>query len=67
MATADAVRMQWKVVLGVAILVISAVRLVTVLLDFEGGSYGVGQLTAVVLFCLLGAWLIRSSRQQVKG
>ncbi|HEY3209416.1 MAG TPA: hypothetical protein VGL18_06425 [Actinomycetota bacterium] len=59
--------MHWKVVVGIVILAISAVRLVTVLLDFEGGSYGVGQLTAGVLFCLLGPWLIHSARQQVKG
>jgi hypothetical protein len=58
--------MQWRIVLGAVVLVLAAVRLALVLLHFEASSYGMGQLTAGILFCLVGVWLIHSGRQQVK-
>lgn len=59
--------MQWRILLGLAILVLAAGRLVLVLLHFETSSYGVGQLIGGILFCLFGFWLILSGRQQAKS
>jgi hypothetical protein len=57
----------WKTIVGAAIVVLGMLRLPQVLSNSGGGSYGVGQVTGVVLITLAGVWLIRSGLSRVRN
>jgi hypothetical protein len=57
----------WKTILGAAILVLGIIRIPQVLNNSGGGSYGIGQVTGVILVSLVGVWLMRSGLSQVRN
>jgi hypothetical protein len=59
--------MRWRVLVGGVLTVLGAARLLLEVIHFQATAYAVGGLTAGVLFLLLGVWLIRSGRQEIRG
>jgi hypothetical protein len=57
----------WKTIVGSLIVLLAVLRLPQVLSNSGGGSYGIGQLTGVVLISLVGVWLIRSGVSRVRS
>jgi len=57
----------WRTIVGAVILALGILRIPQVLDNSDGGSYGVGQITGVILISLVGIWLIRSGVSRVRG
>ena len=59
--------MQWRFLLGCLLIALSTARLLFALLDFDATSFAVGNLAGGALVLLLGVWLVRSGRHQVRS
>ena len=57
--------MQWKSVVGWILLGLGALGSISALVHLKASSYSAGNLTAGVLFVLLGVWLIRTGRREL--
>ena len=58
--------MQSKRLFGWILVVIGGLGLLRLLARFDVSSYGMGGLTAGILFVLVGVWLIRSGRTRAR-